>query len=82
VDESDPNRLLEQARRYRQLGNTVHDRHTRLALLEVAFEFEQRAERLLERSRAQSSEQHGGGTGGASLPPTGKRPDSDTDGSD
>jgi hypothetical protein len=60
VDENDPKHLLEQAERYRQLGNAVRDRHTRLALLEVAFEYEQRAERLREMLRAQSSEQHSG----------------------
>jgi hypothetical protein len=60
VDEDDPSHLLEQARRYRQLGETVRDRHTRLALLEVAFEFEVRAERRLEQLRAQSSELHAG----------------------
>jgi hypothetical protein len=60
VDENDPSHLFEQARRYRELGEAVRDRHTRLALLEVAFEFEQRAERLLEALRSQSSEQHSG----------------------
>jgi hypothetical protein len=61
VDENDPKHLLEQAERYRQLAKAVSDRHTRLALLEVAFEYEQRAERLQERRRAQSSEHHSGG---------------------
>ena len=35
--------LLEQARNYRRLGNAMYDRHTRLALLELAFEYEERA---------------------------------------
>jgi hypothetical protein len=48
VDENNPESLLEQARRYRDLGNAMHDRQTRLALLELAFEFEERS-RLLSR---------------------------------
>jgi len=40
--------LLEQARNYRRLGNAMQDRTTRLALLELAFEFEERARRFVE----------------------------------
>ena len=56
VDESDIEQLLEQARRYRALGNAVHDRQTRLALLELAFEFEERAKRLAGTSPEASAE--------------------------
>lgn len=54
MDEDDIPYLLEQARRYRELGNAVHDRATRLALLELAFEFEERARRLAESGGAPS----------------------------
>lgn len=47
-EDEDVTYLLEQARGYRELGNAVRDRGTRLALLELAFEYEERARRLLE----------------------------------
>jgi len=43
MEEGDIEALLEQARNYRRLGNAMYDRHTRLALLELAFEYEERA---------------------------------------
>ena len=48
MDEDDIRYLLDQARRYRELGNAMRDRATRLALLELAFEYEERARRLIE----------------------------------
>lgn len=48
MDDDDIPHLLEQARKYRELGNAVRDRTTRLALLELAFEYEERAKRLME----------------------------------
>lgn len=53
-DEEDVSYLLEQARKYRDLGNAVRDRGTRLALLELAFEYEERARKLLERRGPES----------------------------
>ena len=47
-EDEDVTYLQAQARRYRELGNAVRDRATRLALLELAFEYEERARRLLE----------------------------------
>ena len=45
-DEDDIDFLLDQARRYRALGEATRDRPTRLALLELASEYEERASRL------------------------------------
>ena len=46
-EEADVTYLLVQARKYRELGNAVRDRATRLALLELAFDYEERARQLL-----------------------------------
>jgi hypothetical protein len=46
-DEDDIDFLLDQARRYRALGEATRDRTTRLALLELAFEYEERARKLM-----------------------------------
>lgn len=55
MDEGDIEALLEQARNYRRLGNAMYDRHTRLALLELAFEYEERA-RIARDSLGQGAE--------------------------
>jgi hypothetical protein len=46
-DEDDVNYLLDQARRYRTLGEAIRDRSTRLALLEIAVEYEELARKLM-----------------------------------
>ena len=62
MDEGDIEALLEQARNYRRLGNAMYDRHTRLALLELAFEYEERA-RI-----ARDSQERAAGGSAATVP--------------